>query len=137
MLPSSRKKNCSLVLERKPSRSRACPGPVPGPRRAPAQTRQTRRRKGREGKGREGKEGKKGRKEGGKEQACGAERSGPAARMDGWIDGQGREESKRLSGGRERRAAGKIRRGNGTKESHGQQWLVFVLLIAHDMVKQT
>ena len=52
------------------------------------------------------------------------------------MDGQGREESKRLSGGRERRAAGKIRRGNGTKESHGQQWLEFVLLIAHDMVKE-
>jgi hypothetical protein len=51
--------------------------------------------------------------------------------MDGSMDGQGREESKRLRGGRERRAAGKIRRGNGTKESHGQQWLQFVLLIAH------
>ena len=86
-------------------------------------------------------QGREGRKEGkeseGKERACGAERSGPAARMDGSIDGQGREESKRLSGGRERRAAGEIRRGNGTKESHGQQWLVFVLLIAHDMLKQT
>jgi hypothetical protein len=57
--------------------------------------------------------------------------------MDRSIDGQGREESKRLSGGRERRGAGKIRRGNGTKESHGQQWLEFVLLIAHHMVKET
>jgi len=56
--------------------------------------------------------------------------------MDGSMDGQGREESKILSGGRERRAAGKIRRGDGTKESHGQQWLEFVLLIAHDMVKE-
>ena len=46
-----------------------------------------------------------------------------------------RAESKRLSGGRERRGVGKIRRGNGTKESHGQQWLQFVLLITHDMVK--
>ena len=86
-------------------------------------------------------QGREGRKEGkereGKERACGAERSGPAARMDGSMDGQGREESKRLSGGRERRAAGKIRRGNGTKESHGQQWLEFVLLIAHHMVKET
>jgi hypothetical protein len=52
--------------------------------------------------------------------------------MDGWIDGW-----TGLSGGRERRAAGKIRRGNGTKESHGQQWLEFVLLIAHHMVKET
>jgi hypothetical protein len=25
----------------------------------------------------------------------------------------------------------KIRRGKGTKESHGQQWLQFVLFIAH------
>jgi len=85
-------------------------------------------------------QGREGRKEGkereGKERACGAERSGPAARMDGSMDGQGREESKILSGGRERRAAGKIRRGDGTKVSHGQQWLEFVLLIAHDMVKE-
>jgi hypothetical protein len=44
----------------------------------------------REGKGR--KEGRKERKEGGKERACGAQRSGPAARMDGWIDGQRREQ---------------------------------------------
>ena len=28
-----------------------------------------------------------------------------------------------------------IRRGKGTKESHGQQWLQFVLLISHHMVK--
>ena len=41
-------------------------------------------------------QGREGRKEGkereGKERACGAERSGPAARMDGWIDGQRREQ---------------------------------------------
>ena len=69
----------------------------------------------------------------GKERGCDAERSGPAERMDRWIDGQSRE--KRLTGGRERRGAGKIRRGNGTKESHGQRWLQFVLLITHHMVK--
>ena len=44
-------------------------------------------------------QGREGRKEGkereGKERACGAERSGPAARMDGWIDrwtGKGRDQ---------------------------------------------
>jgi len=80
-------------------------------------------------------QGREGRKEGkereGKERACGAERSGPAARMDGWIDGQRREQE--ASGGREGWGwgAGKIRRGKATKESHGQQWLQFVLLIAH------
>ncbi len=47
--------------------------------------------------GREGKEGRKGRKEEGKERSCGAERSGPAARMTS----DRREESKRSSGGRE------------------------------------
>ncbi len=35
----------------------------------------------------------------GKERACGAQRSGPAARMDGWIDGQ-RESKRRAEGGR-------------------------------------
>ena len=45
-------------------------------------------------------EGRKGRKEEGKERACGAERRGPAARMDRWIDGQRREqEIERREGG--------------------------------------
>jgi hypothetical protein len=48
--------------------------------------------------------------------------------MDGSMD---REENKRSRGGREGWGAGKIRRGKATKESHGQQWLQFVLLIAH------
>ncbi len=73
-----------------------------------------------EGKEREGK-----RREGaglrrGKERACGA---------DGWIDGQRRhQEIVRREGGL---GAGKISRGKATKESHGQQWLQFVLLMAH------
>ncbi len=72
--------------------------------------------KGKEGKGmKEEREGK------GKE---GAARKGADLRR-GWIDGSmDREESKRSSGGREGRGAGKIKRGNGTKES-------YVLLIAH------
>ena len=41
-------------------------------------------------------QGREGRKEGkereGKERACDAERSGPPARMDGWIDGQRRDQ---------------------------------------------
>ena len=73
---------------RKLSSSRACPGLVPGPGADSAN----------KGKGKERKEeGRKGRKEreGRSGRACGAERSGPAARMDGWIDrwtGKGREQ---------------------------------------------
>jgi hypothetical protein len=72
--------------------------------------------------------GRKGREEEG--------RSGPAARKGAglrrvWIDGSmDRGESKRESGGRVGRGAVKIRRGKGTKESPGPQWLDFVLLIA-------
>jgi hypothetical protein len=44
----------------------------------------------REGKGRKG--GRKERKEGVKERASGAKRSGSVTRMDGWIDGQRREQ---------------------------------------------
>ena len=58
-----------------------------GPGTAPKR-KQRARKKGREGR----KEGRKERKEGGKERACGAKRSGPAARLDGWIDGQRREQ---------------------------------------------
>jgi hypothetical protein len=61
--------------------------------------------------------------------ACGAERSGPAAMMmDGSMD---TDESKTSSEGREGWGEGKMRRGKGTKASHGQQCLQFVLLIAH------
>jgi hypothetical protein len=74
--------------------------------------------------------GRKGRRKGRKERVCLRRGRKGAGLWSGWmdrsIDGQGREENKRLSGGRERRAAVKIRRGNGTKESHGQQWLEFV-----------
>jgi hypothetical protein len=48
--------------------------------------------------------------------------------MDGSMD---REERKRQRRDQEGWASGKIRRGNATKESHGQQWLQFVLWIAH------
>ena len=65
-------------------------------------------------------QGREGRKEGkereGKERACGAERSGPAARMDGSIDGQRPNQE---SGGRQGWGAGTIRRGKAPKESHG------------------
>ena len=77
---------------------------------------------GREGKGREGrKEGKERGREGagvrrGKERACGADGS-----MDPWTEKRDRAEV-----GREGCGAVKIRRGNATKESHGQQWLQFV-----------
>ena len=55
-------------------------------------------RQRKQGQGRKGREGRKER--GRKERACGAERSGPAARMDGWIDGQRREqEIERREGG--------------------------------------
>jgi hypothetical protein len=37
-------------------------------------------------------DGKGGRKEAGKERACGTETSGPAVWMDGWMDGQRREQ---------------------------------------------
>ena len=108
-----------MSARRKLSRSRACPGLVPGPGADSAN-----KGKGKERK-KEGREGKRGREGAG----VPAARKGAGLRrgwMDGSIDGQGREESKRLSGGRERKGAGKIRRGNGTKESHGQQWLEFV-----------
>ncbi len=38
------------------------------------------------------------------------------------------EASEKESGGREGRGEGKITRGKVTKESHGEQWLEFVLL---------
>ncbi len=50
----------------------------------------------------------------------------------GWMDrSMDREEIKRSNGGRVVRGVGKIRRGKGKKESYGQQWLQFVLLISH------
>jgi hypothetical protein len=89
---------------------------VPGP---PRDSTNYKAGKGREGKGRkEGKE--RGREEAGvrrgKERACGADGS-----MDRWT-----EKRDRAEGGREGWGAVKIRRGNATKESHGQQWLQFV-----------
>ncbi len=118
----------------KPFRSRTWPGPVPGPW---TSTNKTRARERKEGKGREGrKEGKERGREG---TDLPAVRKGADLRR-GWLDrsiyGQGREENKRLIGGRERRGTGKKRRGNGTKESHGQQWLEFVSLISHHKVKE-
>ena len=85
------------------------PGPVPGQRDSA--------NKGKEGKGK--KEG--GRKETVNERACGADGS-----MDRWTEKRARDRA-----GGQGKGAGKIRRGKLTKESHGQQWLEFVLLIAH------
>jgi hypothetical protein len=102
---------------------------VPGrPGTGPGTTRQH-KQQDREGKGREGrKEGKERGREGagvrcGKERACVADVS-----MDRWTEKRARD---RAEGGREGWGTVKIRRGNAMKELNGQQWLQFVLLIAH------
>ena len=84
-------------------------------------------------------EGRKGRKEEGKERACGAERSGPAARMDGWIMDRG--ESNRLSRGRERREGTEGSRQNQKRERNERvAWtavvaVCFIDCTSHHMVK--
>ena len=104
---------------------------VPGmPGTGPGTAARQRKQQGREGeeKGREGREeGKERGREGagvrrGKERACGGR---------GWHRIEEERARDRAVGGREGCGAVKIRRGNATKESHGQQWLQFVLLIAH------
>jgi hypothetical protein len=82
------------LARRKSEWSRACPGPVPGLPRDSANN------KAGKGKRREGKEGRKGRKEEGKERACGAERSGPAAGADGIGSKRREQEIERWEGGR-------------------------------------
>jgi hypothetical protein len=75
-----------------------------------------------QGHGRKRRKGRKERKErGGKERDYCVERSGTATlMMDGSMD---TDESKTSSRGREGWGEGKMRRGKGTKESDGQQWL--------------
>jgi hypothetical protein len=102
--------------------------PGTGPGTAARQRKQTTRQgRGKEGKGRRREEGKERGREGagvrrGKERACGGR---------GWHRIEEKRAGDRAEGGREGCGAVKIRRGNATKESHGQQWLQFVLLIAH------
>ena len=55
---------------------------------------------------------KEGRKETVNERACGAERSGPAARMDRWIDGQRREQEIEQREGSEGSRQNQKREGN-------------------------
>ncbi len=58
------------------------------------------RKQGREGEEGKGRKGGKGRKEEGKERACGAERSGPAAGADGIGSKRREQEIERREGGR-------------------------------------
>jgi hypothetical protein len=64
----------------------------------------------------------------------GKERSSGVDSVDGWIDGQRREEETERREGREgsreneKRGEGKIRRGKVTKESH-DQWLTAVVAV--------
>jgi hypothetical protein len=74
-----------MIKQEKTLQVPGLPGTGPGTAARTAQTRARARKK----------EGREGKREGRSGPACGAERSGPAARMDGWIDrwtGKGRQQ---------------------------------------------